>query len=167
MRMTRREFGKRSLKYIAVGAFIGATASCPIYEEVKTDDVRLSYNSDSEFRELPVRFFYPKHWSESLSLIGFSHGFSASPNVYDVLLREIALSGYLVVAPQHNDYINFLPSGGIVSVNLPRFIDDAEEVLGEIHNVDGFVDYSYSETWDLFFGGVINGSISDVEIVNI
>lgn len=53
-------------------------------------------------RSVPFEIIYPSIAAE-YPLVVFSHGAFASPNRYHALLKPIAASGYVVVAPMHID----------------------------------------------------------------
>jgi dienelactone hydrolase len=89
---------------VPAGAQTGADeAAVQTVEETFVDESRpTSANGDCDeiaSRTLPTTVYVPGSGDGPHPLIVFAHGFSATPQVYDDLLRHLAAQGYVVAAP--------------------------------------------------------------------
>jgi dienelactone hydrolase len=88
-------------------------------------------------RTIRVRYFYPTeqnapaHNGAPFPIVVFSHGWTASPEVYHLLEEAIARAGYVVVAPAY-PLSNTLAPGGPVVTDLGNQPKDASFVLDRV-----------------------------------
>ncbi|MEM3074707.1 MAG: hypothetical protein QW727_02075 [Candidatus Pacearchaeota archaeon] len=162
MMVTRRDFFRYSTLFPLI-----INSSCGEDHKVVINDLIINYESETGIQKyLSLNFFYPEFNKEPLPLIVFSHGFSGSPKFYKKLLTGIASRGYFIVAPQHNDYINFFTEERLISFDeISRVFNDVNEVINSIHEIEDLSNYSVEDIWNLFFQQILNGNISNEEVL--
>lgn len=83
-------------------------------------------------RTIRVRYYYPtEHQGAPFPMIVFSHGWTASPEIYQNLLKPFARAGYVVVAPAYPLSNTNAPGGPIVT-DLGNQPKDASFVIDRV-----------------------------------
>ncbi len=164
----RRDFLKVGVKAVGALGFLGSVNGCPAYSDLVEERYQLDYLIDGESKEMSVDVSYPRDYEGSLPVVVFSHGITSSPSKYDNLLKDVARDGYFVVAPQHNDVVNFLSSGRLITLeNLPGFLDDFNHVLEEVRSIEAYQDFNLVDILRLFWdemnvGNVVDGALDSL-----
>ena len=166
--ITRRKFLSNILKGTAITTLLSLSITntgCPD-QRIVNDYKQLEYNLNGEIKNFGVNFYYKRGDILDGAII-FSHGFGVGPKNHLDLINNFALNGYLVVAPEHNDYLLFRPEDGIFSFeNLQRIIPDAERILESIRQIPEYSDISLQEVISLFsdilFSGAESENIEDI-----
>ena len=165
--MTRRDCLKLFLAVPVVGIVNPACLTSP---DLMEERYPLEYLLDGEIKELPIEVIYPRNYEAPLPVVAFSHGIISSPDSYSDILKEIARAGYFVVAPQHNDLVNFSSDGRLITLeNLPRFFDNAVSSLESVREIERYREFSFVDFFNLIHNEMWAGNIEDeavMEIVN-
>tara|TARA_Y100000310_G_scaffold211920_1_gene212706 strand:+ start:4563 stop:5597 length:1035 start_codon:yes stop_codon:yes gene_type:complete len=164
----RRDFLKTMAKSAGALGFLGGVNGCLSYSDLVEERYQLDYLVEGESKEMSVDVSYPRDYEGSLPVVVFSHGIISSPSLYSGILKDIAMEGYFVVAPQHNDVVNFLSDGSLITLeNLPGFLEDFDYVLDEVRNIEEYRDFNLVNILGLFWdelnsGDVVDGVIRDL-----
>jgi dienelactone hydrolase len=153
MELTRREF----MGAIGTGLLASACPRSNVPIVVGEEHFIDYYLPEGGTQNLKINVWRPENLINDIPIFAFSPGFAASPNNYSDFLHGVASRGYLVVAPEHTDYINYRTDTGSVSFdNLPRAFSDMRDVLDEVGNIPGYESASFIEIVNLFVSQGIN-----------
>lgn len=135
--MKRRDFLKRGLAGLTAGiASSGIKCQIPLRDpNVRTDVLHLPYGNYPT-RDMYVGVWYNPDFTGERPLIISSHGFSASSIDLGSAHNYLANKGYVVLAPDHEDVINFMSADGLKSYSDSQ---EFQEVINQFGSVDNYV----------------------------
>lgn len=135
--MKRRDFLKRGLVGLTAGiATSGIKCPIPLRDSnVKTDVLHMPYGNNPT-RDMYVGIWYNPDFTGERPLIISSHGFSASSIDLGSAHNYLANKGYVVLAPDHEDVINFMSADMLKSYSNSR---EFQDVINQFGSVDNYV----------------------------
>ncbi|MFA6022454.1 MAG: twin-arginine translocation signal domain-containing protein [Candidatus Pacearchaeota archaeon] len=166
MKTSRRDFLKGALA-LGSASLLNACPS-PAELQIGQKTYNVKYNLDGETKDVATRLYYPMD-NKKYPLIGFSHGYFASPKMHDDNLRGIAKKGYFVVAPSHNDYANVETDNSLWQVlgNFTEIFEDVDNVYNHVRQIPGFENTTYQQLAAMFLDKILGGEIDNPELIDI
>jgi len=156
------------LKSSGIVALGGLTAGCPLKDPLTREYYILGYSLGDKLNEFPVKIIYPSLNEEPLPIIAFSHGFGASPTLYSKTLDCIAREGYFVIAPEHNDYVNFLSHSRLINLeNFGQIEDDTDLIVDALRGIQGYENITVLGSLNLLLNGILPHGTNNTQIIDI
>lgn len=160
-------------KFVALVALLAVAVGltgCPVTKERFVTSYEGRLNGDETEMYGLVYYQADSLISDKMPLIVFSHGSSASPGVYDGMLRRLAGQGYVVVAPQHHDEFNVLTPERLVQINLLRALQqalDGESLVRLAIELTGDGSLDFDDVINLIFFSDVGDRLRDEELLEL